>query len=142
MKTLTLRLQTFFVDLSPEQVALLLSVGLVLGVFPIMGFPTLLCLLAALGLRLNFAALQLLNNVSSPLQLALLLPLERTGAWLCGSAVSSHGSVAGKLGVAALHAVAAWGCVCVPLGVVLYAAVVFVARRGCPLWFNGVKSPA
>lgn len=112
-----------------EQVALLLSVGLVLGVFPIMGCPTVLCLLAAFGLRLNLAALQLLNSASSPLQLALLLPLARAGAILCGGAVSSDGSWAGKVGLAALHAVAGWACICVPLSGVLYFSLVFVGRR-------------
>jgi hypothetical protein len=129
-------------ELSPEHVALLLSVGLVLGVFPIMGCPTVLCLLAAFGLRLNFAALQLLNNVSTPLQLALLLPLERAGAWLSRGAVSADGSPASKLGTAALHAVTGWACVCVPLGAVLYAILVLLMRRGRTAWFNGMKSSA
>jgi uncharacterized protein (DUF2062 family) len=137
-----LRFQASIVNLSPEQAALLLSVGVVLGVFPVVGCPTVLCLLAALGLRLNFAALQLINNVSSPLQLVLILPLERIGAWLCGGALAADGFPAGKLGVAALHAIAGWGCISIPLGVLLYVAAIFAVRRGRPLWFNGVKSPA
>ena len=40
------RLQSSLAELAPEQIALVLSVGLVLGVFPMMGVPTLLCLLA------------------------------------------------------------------------------------------------
>ena len=142
MKAWALRYRAYVEDLSPEQAALLLSVGLVVGVFPIMGCPTVLCLLAALGLRLNFAALQLLNNISSPLQLALLLPLARAGAWVREGAISSNGSVTGKLGAAALNALAGWACICIPLGALLYAILVFVMRRGRPLWFNVVRSPA
>lgn len=134
MKTWVRRVQASLVELSPEQAALLLSVGLVLGVFPIMGCPTVLCLLAAFGLRLNLAALQLLNNLSSPLQLALLLPLSRAGTRLCGGAASAGGSWTGMLGMAALHAVAGWVCVCIPLGAILYVSLVFVMRRCHPSW--------
>jgi hypothetical protein len=130
MKARLLRFRAAVEGLSPEQVALLLSVGLVLGVFPVMGCPTVLCLLAALGLRLNIAALQLLNSASSPLQLALLLPLARAGAKLCGGGVSAGGSAVQMLGIAALDAIAGWACICIPLGVVLYVILVLAMRRG------------
>lgn len=128
MKARVLRLQASLAELSPEQIALLLSVGLVLGVFPIMGCPTVLCLLAAFGLRLNVAALQLLNNLSSPLQLVLLLPLARAGTMLCGGATPAGQSWTGTIGLAALHAITGWACICVPLGAVLYVSLVFSLR--------------
>ena len=134
MKIWVRRVQASVAELSPEQAALLLSVGLVLGVFPIMGCPTVLCLLAAFGLRLNFAALQILNNLSSPLQLALLLPLSRAGARLCGGAAAARGSWTGMIGLTALHAVAGWACVCIPLGAILYVGLVLVMRRCRPSW--------
>jgi uncharacterized protein (DUF2062 family) len=130
VRTWLLRFQASLVELSPEQAALLISVGVVLGVFPVMGLPTVLCLLAAIGLRLNLAALQLLNNISSPLQLALLIPLARAGTVLCGGGTASRGSWAGNIGLAALHAVAGWACICIPLGALLYFSLVFVMRRG------------
>ena len=140
MRARLLRFRASLKALSPEQVALLLSVGLVLGVFPIAGCPTVLCLLAAFGLRLDVAALQLLNSISSPLQLALLLPLVRTGAWLCGGAATG-GSAAGRLGAAAIQAIAGWACICIPLGALLYVILVFVLRRGRPSRSNNVKCP-
>jgi hypothetical protein len=106
------------------------------------GFPTVLCLLLSIGLRLNLAALQILNNLSSPLQLALLLPLARVGAWVCGGAVPSGDSASAKLGVLALHAVAGWAFVCIPLGALLYAVLLCVMRKSRPLWCNVLKSPA
>ena len=142
MNARALRFRASVERLSPEEAALLLSVGLVLGVFPVMGCPTVLCLMAAFGLRLNLAALQLLNNLASPLQLALLLPLERAGACLCGGAISGGGSVASHLGAAALHAIAGWATICVPLGALLYIVLAVAMRRGRPAWFNCVKSPA
>lgn len=129
MRDWVARFQASLTDLSPEQIALLLSVGLVLGVFPIMGCPTVLCLLAAFGLRLNVAALQVLNNISSPLQLALLLPLARAGRMLCGGGAPAGGSWAGVLGMAALHAVMGWACICIPLGAILYVSLVLVLRN-------------
>jgi hypothetical protein len=126
MKDWVTRFRVSVLTLSPKQLALLFIVGLVLGVFPLPGFPTLLCLLAALVLRLNIPALQLLNNITSPLQVMLWLPLERAGASLAGRAVSP---IAGKLGAAAWHAVLGWTCVCIPAGVAAYMVITRLLSR-------------
>jgi hypothetical protein len=125
-------------DLSPEHVALLLAVGLIAGVFPICGVPTILCLLAACGLRLNPVTLQLVNHMSAPLQWALLLPLERVGARLCGDG----GSAATQLLSLPMHAVTGWFCVCLPLGFPLYFVLLFLLRRRRTAWFNRLENPA
>ena len=130
MKTCVLRFGASLRELTPEQAALLIAVGVVLGVFPMMGVPTVLCLLAAFVLRMNAPALQVLNNVSSPLQIGLLLPLERVGAWLCRSAPAAGGSITAKLGVAAIHAVAGWFCICIPFGVILYFLALAIHKYG------------
>ncbi len=120
--------------LSPEAVALILSVGLVLGVFPVYGCPTVLCGLAAVVLRLNLPALQLVNQLLTPLQFALLIPFGRLGARIVG------GPLAWNLVGVARDAVVGWLCFCVPLGVFLYFLLVFTLRR-CPQgWFNGLES--
>ena len=139
MKGCVLRFRASIRELTPEQAALLIAVGFVLGVFPMMGVPTVLCLLAAFVFRMNAPALQLLNNISSPLQIALLLPLERAGAWLCGSAPAPDGSLTAKLGVAALHAVAGWFCICIPFGVILYflALAMHKYSRWCRIAVGG-----
>jgi hypothetical protein len=142
VKAWALKVQAALEGLSPEHAALLLSVGLVLGVFPVMGCPTVLCLVAAFGFRLNVAALQLVNSASSPLQLALLLPLSRAGAKLCGGGMYAGGSVIGALGAAALDAVLGWACICIPLGVLLYVLLVLAMRRGRPGCAKGVEEPA
>jgi hypothetical protein len=127
MKRRLQRVRISLEQLPAEQVALLLPVGLVLGVFPIPIIPTFLCLAAAFTLRLNAAALQLLNNVTSPLQLALLLPLARAGAWFCAG---EEGVPAfGMIGKVALQAVMGWALICVPLGALLYAGSVLLIRR-------------
>ncbi len=68
--------------ITPEKVALSVACGVVLGAFPVIGATTILCALAAIALRLNLPAIQLVNYVAMPLQLALLLPLMRLGELL------------------------------------------------------------
>ena len=68
--------------ITPEKIALTIALGLVLGIFPILGSTTLLCGLAALWLRLNQPAIQLVNYFAYPLQLALIIPIYRAGEML------------------------------------------------------------
>ena len=65
--------------ITPEKIALSIAFGLVLGVFPALGWTTLLCLLVAVWLKLNVPAMQLVNYLAYPLQLALLVPFIRAG---------------------------------------------------------------
>jgi hypothetical protein len=124
-----LRLQGSLLELPPEQLPLLLAVGLVLGVFPMPVIPTFLCLFAAIALRLNVAAMQILNSATSPLQLALLLPLAHVGEKLCGPVSPAGGSWAVSLSSTAVHALAGWACVCIPSGAILYTALLFMIPR-------------
>ena len=71
--------------LSPEGLAWSLALGLALGIFPLFGTSTVLCLGAALAFRLNQPAMQLANYLAYPLQLGLLLPFIRLGERLFGT---------------------------------------------------------
>ena len=68
--------------MSPEKIALTVALGISLGVVPVIGSTTTLCTLAAVSLRLNLPAIMLVNGVVYPLQIALLVPFLRAGAWL------------------------------------------------------------
>jgi uncharacterized protein (DUF2062 family) len=70
---------------SPERLSLALALGLVLGMFPVLGATTALCAAAGVALRLNQPAIQVANYAAYPLQLALFVPLFRAGAWLFGA---------------------------------------------------------
>jgi hypothetical protein len=61
------------------------AVGLALGVFPLQGATTTLCILIAFVFRLNQPAMQLVNYLAYPLQLALLVPFIRMGERLFGT---------------------------------------------------------
>jgi uncharacterized protein (DUF2062 family) len=65
--------------ITPEKIAQSLAFGIVLGVFPVLGSTTILCALAAIVFRLNLPAIQLVNYLIYPLQLALLIPFIRFG---------------------------------------------------------------
>jgi hypothetical protein len=114
------RLAAAIAGLTAEEVALLIAVGFVFGTFPVLGFAAILCAAAALVLRLNMPALQVVGQIVTPVQYALLLPLARVGARVVGMRAGIGGVV--------IHAVTGWLCVCVPLGVVIYVALLFLMR--------------
>jgi uncharacterized protein (DUF2062 family) len=62
---------------SPEKLAWSLAVGLLIGINPILGSTTVLCLAVAFVLRLNIAASQLSNHVVYPLEIVLVIPFIR-----------------------------------------------------------------
>jgi uncharacterized protein (DUF2062 family) len=119
-------------DMRPETIALIFALGLVLGVFPVFGLPTLLCAGAAILFRLNLPAIQIVNQVCAPLQYALLIPLGRLGARITRTPL--NGNVLLHLADGMKNAIVGWGCFCVPMGLLLYAAVLFSLRwrrRAC-----------
>jgi uncharacterized protein (DUF2062 family) len=119
---------------SMEKLAVSLALGAVLGVFPVVGVPTLLCGAVAAMWRLNFPALQLMNYVVYPLQIALWWPFTQFGRALFG--VSHHLRGLAGLMAMAFHTAAAWLCFAVPAGLLLYLALRFF------LLFLGTKSRA
>ena len=68
--------------MSLRKIALCISLGFVLGIFPVLGATTLLCTVAALALRLNLPAIQLVNYMVYPLQIIMLAPFYGAGTWL------------------------------------------------------------
>jgi uncharacterized protein (DUF2062 family) len=70
---------------TPEKLALSLAIGLGLGILPVLGISTILCTMAALALRLNLPAIQLVNYLAAPLQLVLIIPFVRLGEHLVGA---------------------------------------------------------
>jgi len=69
-------------SITPEKIALSLAIGIAFGVFPMLGTTTLLCTLIAVPLRLNLPAIQLVNYMMYPAQIAMLIPFIRFGEWL------------------------------------------------------------
>ena len=72
--------------ITPEKIALTLGIGLVLGMFPILGTTTALCLALGALLRLNQPLLQLANWAAAPLQLPAIYLFVRVGEHLTRTA--------------------------------------------------------
>jgi uncharacterized protein (DUF2062 family) len=62
---------------SPERLAWSIAAGLLIGINPILGSTTILCLAFAFVFRLNVAASQLGNHIVYPLELILVIPFIR-----------------------------------------------------------------
>ncbi len=70
---------------TPDKLAWAIAAGVVLGIFPIMGTPTLLCLLVGWGLGLNQPVMQIFKELVYPLHLILILVFIRMGEYLHGA---------------------------------------------------------
>jgi uncharacterized protein (DUF2062 family) len=138
--------------ITPEKVALTIALGLALGVTPVIGSTTLLCTLAAIVLKLNLPAIQLVNGVVYPLQLALIIPFLRAGAWLFGDRNLPGMTVTRLFAMirddawhaivtlwsATLHALVAWIACSGAVAAVTYVILLFVFRR---FWRREVRVP-
>jgi uncharacterized protein (DUF2062 family) len=65
---------------SPEKLAWSIAIGLLIGINPVLGSTTILCLALAFVFRLNVAASQLGNHIVYPLQLVLVIPFIRVAS--------------------------------------------------------------
>jgi uncharacterized protein (DUF2062 family) len=110
----------------PQDLALVLTIGFVLGTFPVYGVPTLLCLAAARLLRVNPLALLAVNQLATPLQFALLVPLAHTGWHI---PVSAGAPIFWKVAATGLQAVTGWCLVVIPVGILLHSALLYFLRR-------------
>jgi uncharacterized protein (DUF2062 family) len=136
-----------FVDLlrqgmSPEKLALTIALGAVLGVTPVLGSTTILCTLAAMALRLNLPAIQLVNGAVYPLQFLLLIPFYKAGAWIFrtdASGISVEGVVQlirvgiphaiSALWVVTMHALVAWLVLGAAAATILYVMLLPLIRE-------------
>jgi uncharacterized protein (DUF2062 family) len=134
------RLRTLFSSgLTPQKLALTLCVGCALGTMPLLWGTSLLCILLAHLLRLNQVALQSVNYLLYPLQLALLVPFFKLGAWLIpwGPPLPVHifSSLIHNPGFSSIHiliwitlkSVAAWLLTVLPATLLIYAILQTIA---------------
>lgn len=107
--------------ISPDRIAWSISLGIVIGVFPILGSTTLVCLLAAWALRLNHVAMQVFKEAIYPVHLLMIPIFIRMGERLAGVPLMSFSITElmkrfyadpmlflKDFGMAAWHGVSAW----------------------------------
>jgi uncharacterized protein (DUF2062 family) len=71
---------------TPQKLAWSIAVGLLIGINPILGSTTVICLAFAFLLRLNVAASQLANHLVYPLELILVVPFIHLASRVFGTA--------------------------------------------------------
>jgi uncharacterized protein (DUF2062 family) len=128
--------------ISPQRLALTLALGFAIGCIPILGVTTVLCMVVAVALRLNFPIIQAANWAAMPLQVVMLVPFVRMGGKLFASGAAQavdaglllHHSpwfLMTQLGGMTAHALLAWLLLAGP-GVVLMTAALTVLLRRLP----------
>jgi uncharacterized protein (DUF2062 family) len=65
---------------TPRRLAWSIAAGLLIGINPMLGTTTILCLAVASCFRLNLVASQIANHAMFPLELALVIPFIRLGS--------------------------------------------------------------
>ncbi|KAJ3043240.1 hypothetical protein HDV00_005560 [Rhizophlyctis rosea] len=129
--------------ITPPRLALTVSLGITLGLFPIFGLTTVLCFAAAWYLNLNQPIIQATNFLMTPLMVAMSIPFMRIGETLTGRErltlspaelakqlktegfAKGFGMAFGGLACAALG----WAIVAGPLGWSLYVGLKPVMRK-------------
>ena len=128
--------------ITAEKIALTLAIGLVLGLFPIFGTTSALCVLAALWLKLNQPMIQLVNWFAAPLQLPGIYLFVRIGERLTGSPPVQF-SITGlaqqfrasplqflqQFGMTGLRSVLAWLLIAPVIAAAVYVALLPPLRR-------------
>ena len=127
---------------SIHELALALSLGLLLGTIPLLGVSTALCALLALLFRLNHLLIQAANYLVYPLQLLLIFPFIRFGEYLTQRKVlpdsldemMAQFRFEGAAAVfdyfsAAITGLFAWLVISIPLGFLLYFFLLIVLRK-------------
>jgi uncharacterized protein (DUF2062 family) len=118
---------------SPEKLSWSVSLGVTLGIFPIMGSTSLVCLIIGHLFRLNQPILHLFKTFTYPLQLALILVYIRLGQMLNGVPLikfsipqmlgqfkDDPAQFARDFGMAALYGIEAWAISATFLVPILY----------------------
>jgi hypothetical protein len=125
----------------------MLCIGIALGIMPLMWGTTLICILLAHLFKLNHVALQSLNYLLYPVQLALLVPFFKLGTMLFpwGPPVPPHMfdmiirdplSSLNILGWITLKSLAAWLVIVPPAALLAYMILRTVARKQAAKMLN------
>ena len=128
--------------LTPEKLALSVTIGLIGGLFPVIGFTSLLSLALTAAFRQNLAVVQSVNWILTMVQVFLIIPFMRLGAMLWEQHPISitigqierafqPGILEGlqTIGVFHLYGILAWSILVIPAGAFSYYALLFAFRK-------------
>lgn len=127
--------------ITPEKLALAVTIGTLVGLSPLLGLTTIICGLLAWLLRLNWPATLLMCWVVAPLQLLLMPPFIEAGEYLfTGRSVFSMQTLTrfgdqswwislSEIGYFYLRGGLVWFVLAIPVGVALYYVSRYLFRQ-------------
>lgn len=133
--------------ITPEKIALTIALAAGIGVFPLLGTTTVLCLAVGVPLRLNQALMQLVNYLVYPLQIAGIYLFVRIGERIVGARPMSFRvdeivksfaadpvAFFAKFGMTGVHGIMGWAIVVAPAAFAVYVTLLPVLRRAATAW--------
>jgi uncharacterized protein (DUF2062 family) len=136
---------------TPKALAASATIGLLLGIFPVLGVTTLMMGAISVRWRLNLPLMLGISYVIYPFQIGLLIPFVRVGEWATGAAPAQlsfdamgkafeanfFGTLVDLVG-ANLQALVGWSLLAAPIGLILYYSLLCLFQFFLPRF----KSPA
>lgn len=130
---------------SPQRLAWSISLGITLGIFPIMGSTSLMCFIFGWMLKLNQPVLHLFKTLTYPIHLPLILVFIRLGQKINGVPLLTLSipemlgqfkddptQFARDFGLAALHGIEAWAICSIILVPTAYFTALLLLRKLLP----------
>lgn len=127
---------------TPEKMALSVTIGIIAGLFPVIGFTTMLGIVLTAAFRQNLALVQSVSWLLSLVQLLLIIPLMRMGAMLWNQEninitigqielAFQPGILSGlqTIGVFHLYGILAWIILAIPISAFSYYALLIAFRK-------------
>jgi uncharacterized protein (DUF2062 family) len=128
--------------LSAEKLAFSVTIGIIAGLFPVIGTTTLLSLLLTLLFRQNLLIVQSVQWLMALFQLLLIIPFMRLGTWLMNNPelqinidhiklAFEPGILEGikTIGTMHLYGILGWIVIAIPVGAVSYVTFLYVFRN-------------
>ncbi len=139
-KTYEKLVNVFKQGLTPKQLALSISVSIVISLFPIFGITTVILTLIALRFKLNLPIMIILSYVVEPVKLLLLIPFIKTGGYIFGAKHSlldlasikesfkenSILETLGSLSFELICGLTGWALMVIPLSIPFYFLLKFI----------------
>jgi uncharacterized protein (DUF2062 family) len=132
---------------SAETLALSISIGIIGGAFPAIGFASYICLILTLAFKQNIIIVQVVNWLVYPLQILLIIPFMKLGYSIFTGGeltITLHQVVAAfqsgimngikLIGIISLYGIIAWAVIAIPTLFILYSSFLLIFR-----YFNRVK---
>lgn len=126
---------------TPKALAKSTTIGLLLGVFPMLGVTTLMMGAISVRWKLNLPLMLAVSYLIYPLQIVLLIPFVRLGEWLTGVAPANFSldamtdafaanftAALVDLGTSNLVAILGWCMLALPVGALIYFGLMPVFR--------------